>query len=278
VKQKGIVRGSRVQRIVVANLIQEAVLRSRGSQAASVLAAGAGKKATPILQEIDALSAIFLGTFNPSDLTGLSAWYRSDLGITLDGSNNVEQWNDQSGGGFNLTQATSGDRPAYVSSGGPNNVPYVSYATITEVLTNTALALAAPVDMFVVCRFTGTGAGQPSPAGFTGLRFTFLQDSTTLIFPWNGTQDGSITFANQVDAVYEVSYASGTNACFLTINGGTPTTFTTGGSLASVSGFGIGNVSESMQGRVYEVILYDRQLTTTERAEIMAYLLGRYGI
>lgn len=54
-------------------------------------------------------------TFTPKSLPGLLAWYRSDLGVTLNGSN-VATWADQSGSGFDLTQGTSAKQPAYTAS------------------------------------------------------------------------------------------------------------------------------------------------------------------
>lgn len=57
------------------------------------------------------------GGVPPSALSGLMAYYESDQGVTLDGSNNVSQWNDLSGNGAHLTQGTALSRPGYLPAG-----------------------------------------------------------------------------------------------------------------------------------------------------------------
>ena len=49
----------------------------------------------------------------PTGISNLALWLdASDSGtITLDGSNNVSQWDDKSGENNHVTQATPGDRP-----------------------------------------------------------------------------------------------------------------------------------------------------------------------
>jgi hypothetical protein len=49
----------------------------------------------------------------PTDESSLEAWYEKGEGITVDGSDNVERWNDGSGNGRTMLQATASKRPAY---------------------------------------------------------------------------------------------------------------------------------------------------------------------
>ena len=59
-------------------------------------------------------------TFAPTSLPSLLAWYKADAGVfsdagvtpAVDGAT-VQQWNDQSGNGLNLSQATAGNRPTF---------------------------------------------------------------------------------------------------------------------------------------------------------------------
>lgn len=48
--------------------------------------------------------------WTPARLSSLAAWYRADLGVTLNGSN-VSAWADQSGNGRHATQGTGAEQP-----------------------------------------------------------------------------------------------------------------------------------------------------------------------
>lgn len=52
----------------------------------------------------------------PTDIGSCLFWLAADQGISLDGSNKVQQWNDISGNNKHFTQATAGSRPGYGAS------------------------------------------------------------------------------------------------------------------------------------------------------------------
>jgi hypothetical protein len=54
-------------------------------------------------------------SFAPTDLSGLQAWWKSGVGVTLN-STTVSEWDDQSGNGNNLTQGTAANQPTYNST------------------------------------------------------------------------------------------------------------------------------------------------------------------
>lgn len=54
--------------------------------------------------------------FVPTDIGGLELWLRSDLGVTKDGANLVSQWADQSGNGYNATQAVDANKFTWIGS------------------------------------------------------------------------------------------------------------------------------------------------------------------
>ncbi len=64
---------------------------------------GAGTRGIP---EIPAGS-----TFSPSDISGLIAWYKPGVGLTIDGSGFISKWEDQSGNGNDLTQTSATFQP-----------------------------------------------------------------------------------------------------------------------------------------------------------------------
>lgn len=62
-----------------------------------------------------ALAALRGGGFTPAAISGLRAWYKADSLVLADGAA-VAQWDDSSGNGYHLTQATGTKQPAYRSS------------------------------------------------------------------------------------------------------------------------------------------------------------------
>ena len=54
-------------------------------------------------------------SFEPTDISGLRAWYKSSDGITKDGSDRVSAWDDQENSN-NLVQSTANEQPLWVDS------------------------------------------------------------------------------------------------------------------------------------------------------------------
>ena len=65
-------------------------------------------------QALSLVSTKTLGGWQPSDETGLEAWYKYQSGITLNGSD-VSAWADSSSNSFDMVQATASEQPAYNS-------------------------------------------------------------------------------------------------------------------------------------------------------------------
>lgn len=104
-----------------------------------------------------------LKAFLPSDLTGLLSWYDAGEGITLNGAD-VSQWDDQSGNGNNLVQATPADQPFFNNSGAQ---PFVQFDGVTEEMA-ASLAQAQPFTIFLMHRRVDTTAGTYVLFNFTG--------------------------------------------------------------------------------------------------------------
>jgi hypothetical protein len=63
-------------------------------------------------QALSLVSTKMLGGWQPSNETGLEAWYKYQTGITLNGSD-VSAWADSSSNSFDMVQATASEQPAY---------------------------------------------------------------------------------------------------------------------------------------------------------------------
>ncbi len=57
---------------------------------------------------------------------GLQSWYRADLGVTKDSSNNVSQWADLSGNGVHVSQPTATAQPVW-NANGAGSEPVVQF-------------------------------------------------------------------------------------------------------------------------------------------------------
>jgi len=63
-------------------------------------------------QSLSLVSTKMLGGWQPSDETGLEAWYKYQTGITLNGSD-VSVWADSSSNSFDMVQYAASEQPAY---------------------------------------------------------------------------------------------------------------------------------------------------------------------
>ena len=126
----------------------EIILNSIGSKL-EVIKGSTNVWETLIESDIDISSAFEL---LPNEISNLAAWYdASDSGtITLDGSNNVSQWDDKSINGYHITQSTSSDRPAVIS-GSFNGLDAILFDDAnTEYLERVNFISSSPFTTFVV--------------------------------------------------------------------------------------------------------------------------------
>lgn len=87
-------------------------------------------------------------TFSPLNLTALRGWWKSDTGITI--ATGVSQWNDQSGNGNHLLQATGISQPT-VTAGAINGLPAITFDGVNDRMA-AAFALSQPITLFLVAR------------------------------------------------------------------------------------------------------------------------------
>jgi len=82
----------------------------------------------------------------------------ASLGVTVDGSNLVSQWNDQSGLGNHVVQATPSNKPLLVTNV-INGKPVVRFNR-TYLDKTFSSVLSVPVTFFIVFNFTSTGVNE----------------------------------------------------------------------------------------------------------------------
>jgi hypothetical protein len=235
--------------------------------------------------------------WSPSMLPSLFAWYKADAGLYSNAGTTpvtnggaVQQWNDQSGGGRHLTQATAGKRPIWTTG----NILTFTAANDHWMMTATGVPLgASTLSVFVAARMNvgatpnfGRLFNYGSPSGFdyaTGSFAVAKESSNPEIAMYGaagsaqlgGITDGATFFAGFVNNGTTVSVYKNNvfimNPC-------------TGGALTTGGAFGVSvplsnaapDVGSRWDGRICEIILTTAAVSTADRNEIQAYLAARW--
>lgn len=210
------------------------------------------------------------GSFSPRALSSLFAWYRGD-NVTLDGSGNVQTWTDLGPNGFGATQSDAAHRPGYAANGG---LGYVNNGAANG-LVATSGTKAQPLEVFLVVR----------PAVSAANEMLFTSSGGVLIYrnvagAVVGSPIAGVPLSDSVDHIVDVQLSGASSS--VSVDGGTPNTGTTTGTLGAT--FYIGDYSAaplttfSFVGREYELIVCSAILSAGDRAATIAYLKSRYSI
>jgi hypothetical protein len=234
--------------------------------------------------------------FSPADLIGLSLWLKADAGITLSGSN-VTAWADQSGNSNNATPVSN--NPIYNVSD-LNSKPTISLTSMSDELERVFTISSNPLGasgstafsvQYVedVCgagndngpifgNFGGSETQTHYPYGVDCLvydAFATTSRKVELTPPTAITDTWSIYSVHSTNGEWK-NYVNGqlmhsdTGNTYNNSVGGDDTTLYIGKQT------GLGNFS--LKGKVAEVIVYNRVLTTLELQQVEAYLNAKYAI
>ncbi len=231
---------------------------------------------------------------------GMKLWLKADAGVTKDGSNKVSAWADQSGSGANANQATSGAQPTWVDSA-LNGKPVLRFDGSDDFLQGTNNGYnpsAGDYTIFVVHKRT-------SSAYWTGA-FTYNAASGVYGAPIAGwrenTEQFGVNFVGSSDAGVYVNHSGSPNDFYLTTvqrkggtngnGGGLKVRSVSEGLLLESSGtqswssgasanYSVGrhwwnNGGHQLNGDVAEVIVYNRNLSPSERSRVEVYLGKKY--
>lgn len=217
--------------------------------------------------------------FAPTSIADLAMWLdASDAStISLDGSNNVEEWRDKSGNARHATQANATLRPSY-----PSNVQNGLSGVLidsTDDKMNSYSNTVNPCTWFIVHRWNGstrdariatnTGVNQVSLglSSFSSNNLSFVREGAA----WTNS---GFSPGNGTNRIYRVAFAN-PNSTYWTWTGGVETqrqTLGTVGTSGGTAGF------FDFPGHHFERILYQRALTTDEINQVYAYLSAKWGI
>lgn len=243
------------------------------------------------------------GSFSPPNIADLVAWYRADslvstaidpgslspvvryradTGITLNGSK-VSAWADSiSGGTHNLTQVTGSKQPTFnASDAAYNNQPSVAFDSASfQWLTSAtwASSIAAPFSIVVIGNDDGTAAIQQYTDAEVGGSETGIIYNNSGAYDWySGTVRHSAVVASSSPKVIAANF--GTSGSIWVNSNSTNATANSGTN--ALTGLTLGNSSSGdneLNGKMVELIVFNRALTQAEVNGIQAYATTRYGI
>jgi hypothetical protein len=195
----------------------------------------------------------------------LSLWFDASK-ITIAASQPVTQWNDLSGNNKHAVQATVANQPVFQNGGvyfdGTND--YLSFSA------------ASAKTIIMAIKITKTGWSSIISQGYA-LDYAIRTSSSGSTFPAVGNTN---------------DYAGSAGGTNIFIDGTQKTTYTTGnrfiGSFYQLTGdsrtmgaLGAGYVADNIRflgGEVYEIIGYDKVLTSKERKQVEKYLGRKWGV
>jgi hypothetical protein len=241
-------------------------------------------------------------SFNPTTIAGITLWLdgADTSSITLSGTN-ITQWRDKSGQGFNqvgynnpqYSSLTKGvilngttNYFASATSGGSLRIPTATHCLI---------AVHSPTTI------SGNGTGNTSLFRFQGVVGTAV---SYIVFPFmNGTtrrgyinsQNGATTAFN-TGVLVENSVANTQNLIVANIASGSQEVYKNG-SIQSSGGAFLSNITsdffalgcqnwayidgrqyELYSGTVYEAMVFNTTITTSQRQQVEGYLAWKWGI
>jgi len=248
-----------------------------------------------------ASAAVTPGVFDPSTISGLTAWYDASDAATLYSASSggslvtadaasVLRWQDKSGNSHHLINSTSGEAPVLKTSlinsrnairfDGTDDRLIASALNLTSASASTLVAVMKfrSSSGFAIAVAFGTQGGfgaHTIEKNRGSSRFSFSAGSSSL---GSESSIGSTAPNTNTNALVSV-FSSGTLTSF--INNTQDATGSVVTSLSSLSGLTVGAYFASGYNAdidACEILYYNRAITSTERGDLHGYLASKWGI
>lgn len=255
------------------------------------------------LYAADALSppqrrALFSATtWTPAKLTGLVAWYKADVGVSLSGSN-VTGWADQSGHGYNLVVGTGGTSPVFNATGFNGRQTIAFTAASSEYLVTSTSTSVGIVNMGSTTTASGFAVGQGvSPQGF-GVAFgmvgvnengcsafadsgCFIMAAGLGLAAWRNGQMSTTAYTTSTNYRFGSIFDGANNTFYLNNAASTPVAST--GAFFSTGNISIGSLRSDTplnlwDGPLSEIVLTNTALSSTDRGNLDNYFRAKWGL
>ena len=206
-----------------------------------------------------------LGAFLPSDLANLKLWTRFNQGITVTGSG-VSQWDDQSGNGNHLKQATDTNRPSKEADGS------ILFDGVDNFLKADAFTLVQPEAIYILFKAITWVAGDKVIDGNANSSGTIYQVGTTpSISLYAGTALSEVDLT--LGSYGIISAVLNSTNSVLQLNNDSPITGNAGA--VNMGGVTLGSLATGTQYsniQVKEVLVYSAAHDAATRAKVINYL------
>lgn len=221
------------------------------------------------------------GSFVPTDVSGLAAWWQAD-DVTLSGGK-ITQFNDKSGNGHHATNANvTYQLTQSVDAGYNNRTIAVANGNGNQVYAPTSFTVAQTLTIFAIGN--GRIADWETFIDSTNVnRVIFRKDPTHNIYVYAGLANvkvGSSDARNPVVAWCEYNGASSNG----NVSSNTATVLSTTPGPNSLTqpqlfgGYGGGVYPLADGSKFAALLIYNRALTTQERTNVLSYFSTYYGI
>jgi len=206
------------------------------------------------------------GAWQPSDETGLEAWYKNQTGITLNGEK-VSAWADSSTNSFDMVQATVSEQPAYNSgdidftSANTTNLQAASDITLSGAFT-VGIKLEPDVSNVAVMG-----------SNTTTNEFFKITSTTNLRFKTDGSQvDMTIDSGTLITALNLVITRNSSDLITIYLDGVAQADTETLAGTADINAIGVrATDANPFDGTISEIQIYDTE-STALTANVSTYL------
>jgi hypothetical protein len=217
-------------------------------------------------QALSLVSTNTLGGWQPSDETGLEAWYKYQTGITLNGSD-VSAWADSSSNSFDMVQATTTEQPAY-NSGAIEFTPADTHnlGSASDITLSGAFTIGIKLEADA-SNVTVLGSND------TPNEFLKISTSTVLRFKTDGSQiEITLDSGSFVADLYLVVTRDASNLITLYVNGVAQADTETLAGTADINAIGVRRVDlNPYDGTISEIQIFDTE-STALTANVNTYL------
>ena len=221
----------------------------------------------------------------PTDLpvkNGLVLWLDAadDATFSYSSGTSVSQWRDKSGNNSHVSQATSANQPS--RSATQNSRKILTFdGTNDSLSTSISLDLSVTHTIFAIAsQTTGTeDAGLVSINNSLNNGLTLHNGSTYYAYYGDGGKNATSSITTSTTYIFtKVFKGTSSTTRQVYLNG---TSATTTGVIANSDASGVirlGQQSTYLNGKIAEVIIFNRELTATELKQVHTYLGQKWGI